>query len=91
MSETLDNLGLSDIPMLTVINKIDMLFPKNTIDENIVAGEVARSDGVSKLGLTEGFSGERLFVSATERWGIPKLRKRILYEFFGSNMTGDVN
>ena len=91
VGETLDNLGLGDIPMLTVINKIDMLFPKITIDEDITKSELARSAAVAKLGLAEGFSSECLLVSATERWGIPKLRKRILYEFFGSSVTGDIN
>lgn len=91
VGETLDNLGLGDIPMLTVINKIDMLFPKITIDEDITKSGLARSAAVAKLGLAEGFSSECLLVSATERWGIPKLRKRILYEFFGSSVTGDIN
>lgn len=91
VGETLDNLGLGDIPMLTVINKIDMLFPKITIDEDITKSGLARSAAVAKLGLAEGFLSECLLVSATERWGIPKLRKRILYEFFGSSVTGDIN
>jgi hypothetical protein len=34
-------------------------------------------------------SDEYLFASATERWGIPELRTRILYEFFGPVQTGE--
>ena len=92
VGETLDNLGLGDIPTLTVINKIDMLFPKkSTIDRDVAKGEIARNAVMTELALAGSFSSECLFVSATERWGIPKLRKRILYEFFGSNVTGDIS
>ena len=87
--ETLDNLGLKDIPTLTVVNKVDMLFSKSTFDQEMNINELMNGAYRGNFDRNDDPLGEYLFVSATERWGIPKLRKRILYEFFGSDQTSE--
>ena len=83
--QTLHNLGLEDIPLLTVINKVDMLLPETVTSDNIDVNELINQIDKNELGLSADLSDEYLFVSATERWGVAKLRARILYEFFGSS------
>jgi GTP-binding protein HflX len=87
--ETLDNLGLKGIPTLTVINKVDTLFPKNTIDEVMDINELMNGAYRGNFNRSDDSSDEYLFASATERWGIHELRTRILYEFFGPAETGE--
>ena len=87
--ETLDNLGLKDIPTLTVVNKVDMLFSRSTFDEEMNINELMNGAYRGNFDHSDDPLGEYLFVSATERWGIPKLRTRILYEFFGSDQTSE--
>lgn len=79
---TLDGLGLSELPMLTVLNKADEL----TFDN----GEPLTGEAdFEALPIPElpGLTGEVRYVSATEGWGIDALRKRLLYEFFGATLT----
>jgi GTP-binding protein HflX len=83
--ETLNNLGLGDMPLLTVVNKMDMLFSDNTTSKNTDMDQLMSRVDIEEIGLRIDPLDEYLFVSATERWGIAKLRARILYEFFGSN------
>ena len=83
--QTLHNLGLEDIPLLTVINKVDMLLPETITSDNTDVNELINQFDKNELGLSADLSDEYLFVSATERWGVAKLRARILYEFFGSS------
>jgi GTP-binding protein HflX len=76
--ETLEQLGLEELPVLTVVNKIDAI-ESPPAD----AAEAARLDAAALLapGLVE---GEVVGVSAIEGWGIDALRDRLLYEFFGA-------
>jgi GTPase len=79
---TLSDLGLSDLPMLTVFNKSDQL----TLDGGEpVSGEV----DLERLPVPElpGLTGEVRYVSATEGWGMDALRERLLYEFFGATLS----
>ena len=87
--QTLRNLGLEDIPLLTVINKVDMLLPETVTSDNIDVNELINQIDKNELGLSADLSDEYLFVSATERWGVAKLRARILYEFFGSSEANE--
>jgi len=83
--ETLNNLGLGDMPLLTVVNKMDTLFSDNTTRKNTDMDQLMTRVDIEEIGLRIDPLEEYLFVSATERWGLAKLRARILYEFFGSN------
>ena len=78
----MSDLGLTDVPMMTVFNKID---------EGLGDGgqPILSESELSTLSFPElhGLSGELCYVSATERWGIGALRERLLYEFFGSSLT----
>ena len=87
--QTLRNLDLEDIPLLTVINKVDMLLPETVTSDNIDVNELINQIDKNELGLSADLSDEYLFVSATERWGVAKLRARILYEFFGSSEANE--
>ena len=79
---TLDDLGLGELPILTVLNKAD---------------ELLRDDGqpitceadLEALPTPElpGLTGEVRYVSATEGWGTGALRERLLYEFFGATLS----
>ena len=77
--ETLATLGLSDVPLLTVFNKVDELL---RADGEPVAGEADLSS-LAPPELT-GIRGEFCFVSATRAWGIDALRARLVREFFGT-------
>ena len=88
VNDTLTSLALTDIPMLTVVNKSDLLFEKRQYES------LARDNAdlpmlnpeLDKLGLnliTSNENNELIYVSATEKWGINQLRNRLLYEFFG--------
>lgn len=79
---TLDSLGLSELPMLTVLNKADEL---HRDDGTPVEGEA----DLEALVIPElpGLTGEVRYVSATEAWGINALRERLLYEFFGATLS----
>ena len=80
--KTLDDLGLSEIPMLTVFNKVDDLL---RVDGLPVSGD----EDLETLVVPElvKLSGEACYASATEGWGISALRKRLLYEFFGATLN----
>ena len=90
VNDTLTSLALTEIPMLTVVNKSDLLFEKSEYES------LARDNTdvlmlnaeLDKLGLnliTSNENNELIYVSATEKWGINQLRNRLLYEFFGSS------
>jgi 50S ribosomal subunit-associated GTPase HflX len=78
---TLDDLGLSEVPKLTVLNKADGVL---RTDGQPVAGE----EDLNALPLPElpGMIADYCYASATEGWGIDALRKRLLYEFFGATL-----
>jgi len=79
--QTLDELGLSEVPIMTVFNKADGLHRPD--------GEPVSADAdLDTLPLPElpGLLGEFRFASATEGWGIDALRERLLYEFFGATL-----
>jgi len=79
---TLEGLGLAELPMLTVFNKADELFG---VDGEPIEGAV----DLEGLPLPElpSLTNEVRYVSATEGWGIDSLRKRLLYEFFGTTLA----
>ena len=88
VNDTLTSLALTDIPMLTVVNKSDLLFEKRQYES--LAWDNADlpmlNSELDKLGLnliTSNENNELIYVSATEKWGINQLRNRLLYEFFG--------
>jgi GTP-binding protein HflX len=78
---TLDDLGLSEVPMLTVLNKADGVVRTNG---QPVAGE----EDLDTLPLPElpGMNSECRYASATAGWGIDALRIHLLYEFFGATL-----
>jgi GTP-binding protein HflX len=79
---TLHDLGLSELPIMTVFNKADGL---RRLDGETVSGE-ADLEGLPQPELP-GLHGEVRYVSATEGWGIDGLRERLLYEFFGTTLV----
>ena len=78
VEETLVGLGLSDTPVLAVVNKVDGL----ALDGRTVEREedLAALAALNPLGL----DGEVRYTSATTGLGIDALRRRLLYEFFGA-------
>ena len=79
---TLADLGLADLPILTVFNKADeLLLP----DGSPIEGE-ADFEALPTPRLP-GLVGEARYVSATEGWGTDALRERLLYEFFGATLA----
>ncbi len=84
--ETLAELDLGDIPMITVVNKADgLVLP----DGSPVESE-ADLDTLAACGAFEmdgDLDGEVLFTSATTGLGVDPLRDRLLYEFFGTEAT----
>ena len=77
--ETLSELGLEDLPVLTVFNKIDGL----TLEDG---SPIQTEDDLATLA-TEydpGVPGEVAYTSAVTGLGIDALRERLLYEFFGT-------
>ncbi|MCK9485614.1 MAG: GTPase HflX [Dehalococcoidia bacterium] len=83
--ETLSELGLADMPVLTVLNKADgLLLPDGSPVETEVDLEVLAQADVAALADVEGLEGEVMFTSATAGLGIARLRQRLMYEFFGT-------
>ncbi|MCK9495087.1 MAG: GTPase HflX, partial [Dehalococcoidia bacterium] len=81
--DTLHELGLDDMPVLTVFNKADGL----TLEDG---SPVTTEDDLAQLA-TEydpGVPGEIAFTSAVAGLGIDALRERLMYEFFGSLADG---
>jgi GTP-binding protein HflX len=77
--DTLDELGLSDMPVLTVLNKADgLVLPDGTPVET-----EEHMEALSRLRLP-GIDGEIVYTSATKGLGIDRLRERLIYEFFGA-------
>jgi GTP-binding protein HflX len=82
--ETLSALGLANVPVLTVLNKVDgLLRPDGTPVES--EAELADARELNPLGP----SGEAMCTSATKGWGVDALRDRLLYEFFGAEAHAD--
>ena len=76
--ETLGQLGLQDLPVLTVVNKIDAIETPPHDAEDAMAFDPATL-------LTPGLVvGDIVAISALEGWGVDVLRDRLLYEFFGA-------
>lgn len=76
--ETLHELGLDDMPVLTVFNKVDGLA--------LADGSPVESEEDLAVLATEydpGVPGEVAFTSAVAGLGIDALRERLIYEFFG--------
>ena len=75
--ETLDRLGLSEKPMLTVLNKADGL----TCEDG---RPVEREEDLSLVPLVSPAPGSgALLVSALRGWGIDALRRRLAFELLG--------
>ncbi|MQC47818.1 MAG: GTPase HflX, partial [Chloroflexi bacterium] len=80
--KTLADLGLSDIPMLTVVNKVDgMVLPGG--------GAVETEEDLETLTRAHPIDveGEVLYTSALTGLGVDRLRDRLLYEFYGLEAT----
>jgi GTP-binding protein HflX len=75
--ETLDNLGLAEKPMLTVLNKADGL----VLDDGQSVDDEAELTRVSVVSPAP--DGGALLVSALRGWGIDALRRRLGYELLG--------
>ena len=76
--DTLTQLNLSDVPIITVFNKADLLVYDGIIT-NITEKDLDRLP-IPKL---HNLKGDSYYVSATQNWGIPELRARLMQEFFG--------
>ena len=79
---TLADLGLAELPILTVFNKADELLRDD--------GQPMSSEAdLTALAVPElpGLTGEVRYVSATEGWCTGALRERLLYEFFGATLS----
>ncbi len=78
--QTVADLGLSETPMLTVVNKADGLTLLDgtpvTTEEHLVA--LSREHALP-------IEGEVVFTSATLGLGIQTLRQRLLWEFYGES------
>jgi GTP-binding protein HflX len=82
--ETLHELGLSEKPMLTVLNKADGLtLPDGRPVE--LERDLASVDIVSPAP-----EGGALLVSALRGWGIEELRRRLAYEVLGEPQVLEV-
>jgi 50S ribosomal subunit-associated GTPase HflX len=95
VNDTLTGLALTDIPILTVVNKSDLLFRKSEYESfaRDNADTLMLNTELDKLGLnliSPNENNELIYVSATEGWGINQLRNRLGYEFFGSSF-GDTD
>ncbi|MCA9848139.1 MAG: GTPase HflX [Dehalococcoidia bacterium] len=77
--ETLHDLGLDDMPVLTVFNKADGL----TLEDGSPV-ETEEDLAILATEYDPGVSGEVAFTSAVSGLGIDALRERLLYEFFGT-------
>lgn len=80
--DTLRELGLHDMPVLTVMNKVDGL----TLEDGT---PVTTEDDLRRLAAEHDprVEGEVRYASATTGLGIDALRHRLLYEFFGLEGT----
>lgn len=82
VQETLEDLGIGDTPVLCVVNKADgMVLPDGSPVET--EADLAILDEENPLGIET----EVLYTSATTGIGIDALRRRLLYEFFGSEVA----
>ncbi|MFA7250426.1 MAG: GTPase HflX [Dehalococcoidia bacterium] len=82
VEETLGELGLAGTPVLCVVNKADgMVLPGGAPVET--EGDLALLAAANPLGIAT----ETLYTSATTGLGIDALRRRLLYEFFGSEVS----
>ena len=82
VEETLAELGLADTPVLCVVNKVDvMVFPDGS------PVEAERDLAVLAASNRLRIAGETHYTSATTGLGIDALRRRLLYEFFGSEVV----
>ena len=82
VEETLADLGLADTPVLCVVNKADgIALPEGPppADEE----ELTILAAANPLRIAD----ETLYTSATRGLGIDVLRRRLLYEFFGSEVA----
>ncbi|MDP2326463.1 MAG: GTPase HflX [Dehalococcoidia bacterium] len=80
--ETLTELELGDIPMITVVNKVDgMVLPDGSPVETEADLAVLEDAQVIDV------EGEVRFTSATTGLGVDALRERLLYEFYGLAAT----
>ncbi|PKN79000.1 MAG: GTPase HflX [Chloroflexi bacterium HGW-Chloroflexi-9] len=80
--ETLAELELGDIPMITVVNKVDgMVLPDGSPVETEADLAVLADAQVIDV------EGEVRFTSATTGLGVDALRERLLYEFYGLAAT----
>ncbi|MCH2523687.1 MAG: GTPase HflX [Dehalococcoidia bacterium] len=77
--DTLGQLGLSDVPIITVLNKADLLVYEGIIT-NIAENDLDRLP----IPHLDNLDGDYYYISATENWGIAELRDRLIREFFGS-------
>ena len=77
--DTLGQLGLSDVPIITVFNKADLLVYEGIIT-NIAENDLDRLP----IPHLDNLDGDYYYISATENWGIAELRDRLIREFFGS-------
>jgi len=77
--DTLGQLGLSDVPIITVFNKADLLVYEGIIT-NITENDLDRLP----IPHLDNLDGDYYYISATENWGIAELRDRLIREFFGS-------
>jgi GTPase len=75
---TLHDLGLDDMPVLTVFNKVDGLTLPDGTPIHTEADLVQLATEYDP-----GLPGEVVYVSALEGLGVDALRERLLYEFFG--------
>ncbi len=82
VEQTLADLGLADVPVLTVVNKIDgfALADGSMVEAE---GDLERLRAENPLGIAE----EVWYTSATEGLGIEALRGRLLMEFFGADVV----
>ncbi|GMU39499.1 MAG: hypothetical protein AMXMBFR23_03650 [Chloroflexota bacterium] len=80
--ETLHELELDDLPVLTVVNKADgLVLPDGSpVETEADLGGLRAADYVD-------VDGEVLFTSATTGLGVEALRERLLYEFYGIAAT----
>ncbi len=77
--DTLGQLGLSDVPIITVLNKADLLVYEGIIT-NIAENDLDRLP----IPHLDNLDGDYYYISATENWGIAELRDRLIREFFGA-------
>jgi GTP-binding protein HflX len=77
--DTLHELGLDDMPVLTVLNKVDGLL----LPDGAPVSTEAHLDALEREG-EELIDGDVVYTSATTGLGVDRLRLRLLYEFFGA-------